>query len=411
MKRCVRPASQRLRVLAGCLSVLLVLVAVQGCGKKQPPAPQPGQPETKATDPTAKPKADAVVVKVNGSSIMESDLEKRTMKMITEQTGGNLSRFTAEDLERFKKMLRVQVIDVLIAEKLIDAEIKTAGIKVTDDDVKTAVNTQGAKMNPPLTFDQYKKLVVEHGDDFNDVMATLRVDLARQKLVESQLGGKGDVNEATAKAYYDANAKQFERPEQVHASHILIMPAASDPNSDPNKAKLAAKQKAEALLEKIKGGADFAALAKSDSNDGSAEKGGDLGWFARGDMEKTFEDAAFGLEPNKVSGLVETRYGYHIIKSTGHRAAGAVPFDEVKKDIMEGLSEQSKLQVLSGYFKSLREKAKIEYTSPSDIPTPEPALEAVPPAAATGTPKADANQPKAAVDANQVKSPADPNKK
>jgi peptidyl-prolyl cis-trans isomerase C len=402
MKRCTTPTSQCLRVLAGCLSVLLIVVAIQGC-KKQSTAPQPGKPGAGTTTQTSKPKTDAVVVKVNGSPIMESDLDKRIMRMIAaEQNAGNPTRPTPEEIDRYKKMLRVKVIDVLVSEKLLDQQIDAAGKKMTDQDVVAEVNTQGATMNPPMTFDQYKKLMIENGQDFNDIMASLRVDLSRQKFVESKLAGKGDVNEVQAKAYYDANVKRLEQPEKVRASHILIIPAPSDPNTDPNQARLAAKQKAEKLLEKIKAGADFAALAKSDSNDGSAAQGGDLGFFSRGEMEKPFEDAAFDLEPNKVSNVVETRYGYHIIKMTEHRAAGAVPFDEIKKDIIAMLTEQTRGQALYEFITALRTKAKIEYTSPNDAPTPEPALEAMPaPAAAAATPQADANQPKRPADANQ----------
>ncbi len=402
MKRSTTPASQRVRVLAGCLSVLLVLVAVEGCKKKTPSAPVSGAPGT--TDQAATPKADAVIVKVNGSLINESELDKRIVRIISEQTGGNIARYSPEEIERFKKMMRVQVIDVMVSERLLDEQIEAAGKKMTDQDVVAEVNTQGAKMNPPMNFDQYKKLMIEKGGDFNDIMASLRVDLSRQKFVESKLAGKGDANEAQAKAFYDANIKEFERPERVHASHILIVPAASEPNADPNQAKVAAKQKAEKLLEKITAGADFAALAKSDSNDGSAANGGDLGFFARGEMEKPFEDAAFKLEPNQVSGVVETRYGYHIIKQTERQPAGPVPFEEAKAAIVAQLTEQARGQFLYEYINALRQKAKIEYTSPADVPTPQPSLEAMPA-------PADSNQPKAAADANQPKTPADPNKK
>jgi peptidyl-prolyl cis-trans isomerase C len=416
MKRSIAPASQRIRVLAGCLTALLVLVAIEGCGKKEPAGPQgsgtSGAGANAGSSQPAKPKVDTVIAKVNGSPIKESELDGRIMRVITDQTGRPAAMFKPEAIEQFKKMMRVQVIDVMVSEKLLDQEIKAAGKEMTDADVVAEVNTQGAKMDKPMTFNEYKKLMIEKGQDFNDIMVTLRTDLARQKFIESKLVGKGDVNEAQAKAEYDKNVKSFEHPEEIRVSHILVIPAASDSKTDPNQAKLAAKQKAEKLLEKIKAGADFAALAKSDSNDGSAAKGGDLGWFRRGDMVKPFEDAAFALEPNKVSGVVETQFGYHIIKTMERRAAGTTSFEDAKKEIMTAMSEEARNKVVREYLESLHSKAKIEYTSPADAPTPEPDLDAVPaPAAEAKTPKADANQPKRPADTNQPKTPADPNKK
>ncbi len=416
MRTSQTPASQRLRVLAGCLSILLVAAGLQGCKKQAAPQGQ-GTPGSGTAGPAATPKADTVVARVNGSPIMESALDKRIMGVISSNMGGNLSRYKPELIEQYKKMLRPQALDEMIAWKLVDQQVEAAGIKVTDKDVEAAVNELGPKQNPPMNFDQYKKRVLESGQDFNDVMQELKTSLARQKFLEPKLAGKVDVNEAQAKAFYDANKKDFQQAEEVRASHILIMPSTSDPNTDPNKARLAAKEKAQKAADKIKAGADFAAVAKTDSNDpGSAANGGDVGFFARGEMEKAFEDAAFGLEPNQVSGPVETRYGYHIIKQTGHKQAGLIPFDEVKEKIIQVLSDEARGQALREYVQSLRPKAKIEYTSPSDKP---PALDEVPPAAAPAKPQAeaapskpaDANQPKRPADANQANRPADANQK
>ena len=396
MKRSKTPASQCLRVLAGCVSILLIVACIQGCAKKQPPAPQKqGKPEpntaAKAAVQTSKPATDAVLVTVDGSPIKESQLDKRIMKELMSTYGGKVA---PQMIDQAKKMMRVQAIDVMVSEMLLDQQIKAAGMKTTDQDVITAVNAEGATMTPPMTFDQYKKAILGRGDDFNDIMADLRVNLSRQKFIEFQLAGKADVNEAQAKAYYDANPKNFQQPEQVRASHILISPGILDPNADPNQAKIAAKQKAQKLLAQIKAGADFAELAKSSSQDpGSAPKGGDLDFFLRGEMEKPFEDAAFALEPNKVSDVVETRFGYHIIKVTERKPAGTMPFEDVKKAIIAKLSDPKRAEVLNDYLGSLRAKAKIIYTSPSDAPAIQPVSEGAPaPTPAAPKPAADANQ-------------------
>ena len=130
------------------------------------------------------------------------------------------------------------------------------------------------------------------------------------------MGRKIDVTENDANNYYSGNPKEFETPEQVKASHILIASDTSDTSVDPNDAKAKALAKAEQLLAQLKDGADFAELAKANSTCPSASKGGDLGFFSKGDMVAPFEEAAFALEPGQLSDIVETKFGYHIIKRT-----------------------------------------------------------------------------------------------
>jgi peptidyl-prolyl cis-trans isomerase C len=406
MKRFKTPASRHLWVLAGCLSAFLVVACIQGCSKKEP-APKPPKQEPAAAPAAqgevAKPKPNAVVVTVNGSPITEGQLDQRMMTELKSRYGPSVARLDPRMVDQAKKGMRSQAIDVMVSEKLLDDQIKAAGLKITDKDVEAAINTEAAKWTPPSTFEGYKKMVMEQGGDFNDIMTSLKVSLSRQKFLESQWAGKADVNEAQAKAFYDANQTTFERSEEVRASHILVKINSSDPNADPNRVKAAAKDKAGKLLEKIKAGADFAEVAKANSDDpGSAPKGGDLDFFPRGEMEKPFEDAAFALEPNKVSDVVETRFGYHIIKQTGHRPTGVVPFDEIKKELMAQMTDQKRSHFLEGYITSLRDKAKIVYASQSDAPPPQPNLEAIPGQAPTSAkPQADANQPKPAPDPNR----------
>ncbi|HPC93842.1 MAG TPA: peptidyl-prolyl cis-trans isomerase [Sedimentisphaerales bacterium] len=202
--------------------------------------------------------------------------------------------------------------------------------------------------------------------------------------METQWAGKIDVNDADAQAYYEGHPKEFVKPEMVRASHILIAP---DPNAaDPNQAKAVAKAKAEALLTQVKSGADFAELAKANSSCPSKTQGGDLGTFGRGKMVKPFEDAAFALEPGEVSDVVETRFGYHIIKVTEHTDAQTVPLEEAKTGIIERLIAQKKNQAVQEYLQSLKDKATIVYAPGFEPPAPKP----VPTAPTTVTPTAPA---------------------
>ncbi len=146
------------------------------------------------------------------------------------------------------------------------------------------------------------------------------------------------VSDADIKSYYDQNQKQYSTDEQRRASHILIAVKKDAPAAD----KAAAKAKAEGLLAQVrKNPADFAKLAKANSQDpGSAEQGGDLGYFGKGAMLPAFEDAAFKLKQGDISDVVESDYGYHIIQVTGIKPAAAKSLDEVKGEIGAEIKKQ-----------------------------------------------------------------------
>lgn len=135
--------------------------------------------------------------------------------------------------------------------------------------------------------------------------------------------------EAKARAIYQAEPKKFEAPEQVHARHILIS------GTDAQ-----ARAKAEELLKALKGGADFAELARKESADkGSGARGGDLGFFGRGQMVAPFEQAAFAMrKKGELSGLVESQFGFHIIRFEEHRPAGVLPFEQVRDALVQEVS-------------------------------------------------------------------------
>lgn len=125
-----------------------------------------------------------------------------------------------------------------------------------------------------------------------------------------------------ARALYNKDSKPFQRPAGTHTSHILIRPEGD---------KEAARKRAEEVLAKVKAGGDFTALAQQFSEDpGSAVRGGDLGFYSQGRVVKPFQDAVAKLKPGETSGLVESEFGFHIIRLHERRAAGVAPFEEVR---------------------------------------------------------------------------------
>ena len=153
------------------------------------------------------------------------------------------------------------------------------------------------------------------------------------------------------------------QPERVRASHILLTVNKGDPDS----LRTRKKTEAQRILGELKKGADFAEEARKFSDCPSKTQGGDLGYFERGRMVPEFEKTAFALKTGQMSGIVETQFGYHIIKVTDHAQASTVPFDQAKQDIEQYLTQQKKQQALTSYFDSLRSVSKIEYLDSSFV--------------------------------------------
>lgn len=390
MYRATTGASRLFLIATWCLLIIAVATGL-GC-RKEPPAPteanapvatataEPSTPSTPSTpeaptDAPAEPEPDKVVVTVNGHDIVERTIAKR-MNLRMRQLAGRLANLPPAYAEQLKKQLRQNVLENLITEQLLSEQVRAANIQVTEADVIAEMEKTAAGQQPPITLEEFKTRVEAQGGQFEDIKEEFRRGMSYRQIVESQWGDRLTVTEEDARTYYDAHPKEFDTPEQVRASHILIGTTVTDPNADPNVVNVAAKQKAEKVLQELKDGAAFADLAKAHSSCPSSARGGDLDFFARGSMVKPFEDAAFGMEPGQVSDIVETKFGYHIIKVTDHKDASSISFDQAKDGIVTKLTDEKKSAIAKEYIQSLRAKATIVYSSPSDAGAGQP----VPPA-------------------------------
>lgn len=307
---------------------------------------------------------DSVAVTVNGVDITEGQIEAQ-MKPLLERMSGQAAQLPPSFVEQYKKQLRQQTLERMIVERLLDEKVKDANIVVTEEEALEQLKEMASQQG--LSLEDLKALIGARGQSFDETKQRLRRGMGYQKLIEAQLADKVKVTKDDAQKYYSENKSEFEIPEQVRASHILITPDTADPNTDPNQAKAKARAKAESLLKQIRDGADFAELARVNSSCSSAAKGGDLNYFSRGQMVPAFEKAAFELKVGQLSDIVETQFGYHIIKVTDHRDPNTMTFEQAKDDIIKALTQQKQAEFVKQYVESLKMQAKIVYPAGKDV--------------------------------------------
>jgi len=263
--------------------------------------------------------------------------------------------------------IKAQIIDALVSEHLLKAAVDESGIVVTPEEIEAKLEelrqqyAQLQKMGQVPPQMGFEDLLVNMGVDPKNPGEALGTAVGLEKLLE-QNGYKAPTDE-DAKAFYEGNQQNFQQPAQVRARHILLK--VDDPSSDKQWEQ--AKAEAEQIYrEATKEGTDFAELAKARSQGPSASQGGDLGFFAEGQMVAPFSDAAFAMADGEISKPVRTRFGWHVIKREGSREAGPIPFDDVKELLMQQLALERFNTALQGYATKLAQSATIE-TKPENI--------------------------------------------
>lgn len=281
-----------------------------------------------------------------GISVTDAELRERIIRLPAFQENG---QFIGN--ERYRQILAAQAPPIptdeferelrkqLQADKLREA--LTAWVTVTDADIETEYRRRNEKVKVDLVLfnaDAFKSGIspteAEVSAYFESNKATYRVPEKRRvrylHVDAATLRDRVTVTEADARQRYTETIAQYQQPEQIRASHILLKTEGKD--------EAAVRAEAERVLARVTAGGDFAALARQYSEDEASKvQGGDLDFFGRNAMVKEFEDAAFALEPGQTSGLVQTPYGFHIIRVTDKRAAQTQPFELVSAQIQDQL--------------------------------------------------------------------------
>jgi len=315
--------------------------------KAAPKAAVKAAPKGQAKD-QAQPAASRSLLRVNGTAITRLEVDRAVKVMLAQNQ-------IQEPLpEETMKQAESAALEQLTSAELLYQEASKLTIQDLDLRIAEKVAQNRAKFQTEAEFDEALKSIDMTLKDMQDFT---RKDVVINNFIENQVAAKATVTETEARNFYDENLEQyFKKPESATASHILIGVDENASTEDRKKAK----EKAEALLKRVKGGEDFAALAKSDSSCPSATQGGDLGTFGRGQMVPAFESATFALKPGETSDVVETKFGYHIIKLTDKQEAATEQFDGVKENISEFLKKEKIQREISSIIDELRKTAKIE---------------------------------------------------
>jgi peptidyl-prolyl cis-trans isomerase C len=336
------------------------------------------QPETPAAQPAQAPptpaSADKVAATVNGQDIMESEIDEVLVSILSAQMGGGAPPENL--LAPARRRMGSQILDSLIEERLLDGEAKQAGVVVTESDYLDELELQlkAYLVRAGITRDEF---VQQLGERMNKPMEEFmkeraadrrfRKAVVHARLIQKKFPEDCQVSNEEVKARYERDLERnYSKPALVKASHILIGTEASAGDD----VKLEARKKADLVLaDARKPDADFAALAAEHSTCPSKAQGGDLGFFPRqGSMVEPFAAAAFALDVGETSDVVETQFGYHIIRVTERKEALVTPLEEAQGAIREELKTEKTNKKRATHVAELKEAAKIVYADAATQP-------------------------------------------
>ncbi len=355
-------------MITGVTMVALWTTATQG--QSSPPTPQPAEQEKAAP-------ADSIEVTVNGHKIMKSEVDKKCDVIVNQQARGR--PVPPEQLAQMRTRLAPQVLESLVGLWLLDEDATKAQIKVTDADLVGEVEKmlQSHLSRTGSTREEFEvQLKGQLGKSLEEFLATraadpnLKQSVIHTKLLEKRYPKETAVTVEAVKAHYEERLeREYSKPATVQASHILIRADEKTPQEEKDAAR---KNLETILVEARKPDADFAALAAEHSTCPSRSKGGDLGFFPRkGAMVEPFAAAAFALKTSEISDVVETRFGYHIIKVTDKKEAVVVPLEDTSDAIREQLKATKIGELKQSHVVELKKAATITYPE-SKKPEPAP---------------------------------------
>ncbi|MGH9493316.1 MAG: peptidylprolyl isomerase [Terriglobales bacterium] len=305
---------------------------------------------------TADTVVEEIVARINNDIITRSEFQQSREQVLNELK----QRYAAQAEQMFLNQEK-DVLRDLIDQRLLVQRGKDLGIN-PDTEVIKRLDEMRKQMNL-ATLEDLEKQAEQQGVSYEDVKENIRNNLITQKVIGQEVGSKIQITQEESRQYYQDHQKELERPERIRLSEILVAIQSPDAQSggaaDPA-AVTAAQQKAQELREQIRKGASFEEVAKKHSSGGSAEQGGDLGYFERGKLARELENLTFGMQGNEVSDVIRTKQGFILLKVTEHQLPGVPSFKDVEPRIQEALYYQKLQPAMRAYLTKLREEAYID---------------------------------------------------
>jgi peptidyl-prolyl cis-trans isomerase C len=250
------------------------------------------------------------------------------------------------------KQIQQEVADQLIVQELLWQEAQRLDFVVADEYVDTRLQEMKSGFDREMDF---LFRIQEGGFTEETFREDIRQQVSVQRMISEGISSGIAVSDEDVEHFYNTNIEQMQKPIEVHARHILITPA-STALADHQ----AAKAEADAILAEVRDGADFVEIASNRSQGPSAARGGDLGYFGPGQMAPAFEQAAFALQPGELSEVVQTQFGYHVIRVEGRRGGEVAPIEETTDQIREYLTELALQNAVEVLLTNLREEGEVE---------------------------------------------------
>lgn len=281
------------------------------------------------------------VANVNGEIILLSDIRERIeMRQQFGDTEGSYGREEA--------------LEELVEEKLLARYAEENNVVIKESEIDTAVQNIIDKNG--LTLEQFREYLTLKGTTEEKYRERMKNQMLIQRITSMEVK-RPTVTDDEARAYYEEHKDQFSDPGRVHARHIILM---ASRDRDPEAFREAWAKMVD-IKEEILDGADFASMAERHSQDASAQKGGDLGWFGAGQMIPEFERLAFRLEPGEVGGPLETRFGIHLIQVIDREAPSAESFGKVLEAIRAKMEQEIYKERRQAWVDKIRDQSYIEY--------------------------------------------------
>lgn len=349
------------------LVACLVLTVAGGCSKKaavanKEPAAATVTEEKPKIEPAPKIISSGKVVNsiaaiVNDEIITLSEVNRVAQPMIREAE----TKSVLDDAAR--SQIRRMALEQLVEKKLVDQKIRELNIKVSDEEVRQAIEDV-KRQNNMTSQEVLVAALASQGLTFDQYRAQLQEQIEKLKLVSMEVRSKIQVNESEMREYYESHRAKYSEDDTFRARHIFIRTNEKAPPDEIKRSMTTALM----VLAEAKSGKDFAELARTYSEDPSARKdGGNLGTFKKGDMMPELEGAIMAMKPGDVSELVYTPSGFHIVKLEERITGKMKPFENVKNEIEEAVYRKKSEDRFSQWAKELRSKSSIEIKDISGI--------------------------------------------